>query len=74
MERYSRRHEAAERSALRRWLRRQKIEPLADGHEPKDLQVLMMQVHYVGGPEAEIRAKARARVDADLEGETISCH
>ena len=61
---YSRQHEAAERVAMRRWLRKQGIEPVTKGIEPNDTELLMKQVFKAGGEFDELMAQGRAKVDA----------
>ena len=61
---YSRQHEAAERNAMRRWLRSQGRDPVTEGQEPNDTQKLMIQVLRAGGDCDKLMAEGRAKVDA----------
>lgn len=60
---YSRQHEAAERNAMRRWLRSQGRDPVTMGQEPNDTQKLMVQVLKTGGDVGKLMAEGRAKVD-----------
>ena len=62
MEIYTRRHEAGERVAMRRWLRRRGIVPVT-GQEPSDTERLMKQVFALGGDPHALMAEGRAAVD-----------
>ncbi len=64
---YSRQHEAAERVALRRWLRKHDIEPVM-GNEPSHTDRLMKQVLKAGGDPHTLMAEACAKVDESKEG------
>ncbi len=61
---FSRQHEAAERNAMRRWLRSQGIKPVARGKGLNDTQKLMVQVLRTGGDVGKLMAEGRAKVDA----------
>lgn len=61
---FTRQHEAAERNAMRRWLRKHVIEPVTMGQEPNDTQKLMIQVLGAGGDVGKLMAAGRAKVDA----------
>lgn len=59
----TRQHEAAERTAMRRWLREQGIDPVAMGQEPSDTELLMKQVFHAGGDPQKLMAEGRETVD-----------
>ncbi|KKN12241.1 hypothetical protein LCGC14_1018580 [marine sediment metagenome] len=61
---FSQQHEAAERNAMRRWLRKQGLDPVTMGQEPNDTQKLMIQVQRAGGDFEKLMAEGRAKVDA----------
>lgn len=61
---YSRQHEAAERNAMRRWLRKQGLKPVAKGQKLNDTKKLMIQIMEAGGRCDDIMALGRAKVDA----------
>ena len=61
---FSRQHEAAERNAMRRWLRSQGRDPVTMGQEPNDTQKLMIQVLGSGGDCEKLMVEGRAKVDA----------
>ena len=63
MTEFSRQHEAAERVALRRWLRRRDISPVK-GEEPNHTELLMKQVMQAGGDPHELMRIADREVDA----------
>jgi|GEM_PF-6543291 len=62
---YSRRHQAAERTAMRRWLRTRGIAPVM-GQEPSHTELLMKQVLAAGGDPGAVMAKGRAELDARI--------
>ena len=59
----TRQHEAAERVAMRRWLRKHGVDPVM-GQEPHHTERLMKQVFAAGGNPDVLMAKGRAKVDA----------
>jgi len=60
---YSRQHEAAERNAMRHWLRKQGHKPVTKGQEPNDTQKLMIQVLGAGGDYEKLMVEGRVKVD-----------
>lgn len=67
---YTRRHQAAERVAMRRWLAKRGVPEIVRGSEPQHTERLMRQVLHEGGDPHEIMRKARERVDRGIE----TCH
>jgi len=66
---YSRRHEAAERVALRRWLKEHNFAPCNIGDGPNHLQALMVQVLRAGQDPFWLMAIAREKVDFAIKDE-----
>lgn len=58
----TRQHEAAQRTAMRRWLRKQGIDPVM-GQEPNHTELLMKQVFHAGGDPSKLMAEGCAKVD-----------
>lgn len=58
----TRQHEAAERVAMRHWLRAHGIKPIM-GQEPHHTERLMKQVVAAGGDPSGLMADGRAKVD-----------
>ena len=59
---YTRQRQAADRVALRRWLRVRKIAPVM-GNEPNHTELLMKQVHAAGGDPHALMLEAQANID-----------
>jgi hypothetical protein len=62
MYQYTRQHQAAERVAMRRWLRVKGIAPVM-GNEPNHTELLMKQVMAAGGDPTVVMQKGRETVD-----------
>ena len=62
----TRRNEAAERVAMRHWLRHKGICPVR-GQEPNHTELLMKQVFRAGGNYEALMAAGRTRVDSAID-------
>jgi hypothetical protein len=65
MYQYTRQHEAAERVAMRHWLRVKGINPIM-GNEPNHTELLMKQVFAAGGDPTVLMQKGRETIDERL--------
>lgn len=65
---YTRRHEAAERIAMRHWLSQHGIQPVM-GDEPSHTERLMKQVVAAGGDPGPLMRQGREAIDAKIEAD-----
>ena len=68
--RYTRAHECAERTAMRRWLRQHGVEPKM-GNEPSTSEKLMKQVLAAGGNTDALMAEGRNSVEERIAEEIL---
>lgn len=67
---YTRRHEAAERVAMRHWLREHGADPVM-GQEPHHTQRLMIQVQRLGGDPHKLMREGCERVERQKKAEAL---